>query len=174
MRSFCVCVRGSLGADEVGAASYGTVLEQLNTVLAHLDVVARFVRSQPVVVRCSPSFSTVSLPPLSTRRSRTSSLPSLKRVRCFCCPCAQLLTDFGAGEGSLLLIESRHPCLEVQDGVNFIANDISLERGTFLPLLRALLSLIPSSADVSEFQIITGPNMGGKRFVPPPLSLVWP
>lgn len=48
------------------------------------------------------------------------------------------------GEGNLNLIEARHPCLEVQDGINFIANDIVMER------------------DVSEFQIITGPNLGGK------------
>lgn len=42
------------------------------------------------------------------------------------------------GEGSLELVEARHPCLEVQDGINFIPNDVKLERG------------------VSEFLIITG------------------
>lgn len=48
------------------------------------------------------------------------------------------------GQGSLDLREARHPCLEVMDGINYISNDVVLER------------------DVSEFQIITGPNMGGK------------
>lgn len=47
-------------------------------------------------------------------------------------------------EGDIILQGSRHPCVEAQDGVNFIPNDCSLVRGE------------------SWFQIITGPNMGGK------------
>ena len=39
---------------------------------------------------------------------------------------------------------SRHPCVEAQDGVEFIKNDCIMARGE------------------SWFQIITGPNMGGK------------
>ena len=38
----------------------------------------------------------------------------------------------------------RHPCVEAQDGVEFIANDCHMERGK------------------SWFQVITGPNMAGK------------
>ncbi|GAA5992261.1 hypothetical protein JCM10908_001845 [Rhodotorula pacifica] len=53
-------------------------------------------------------------------------------------------TVYEKGAGSLRLEEARHPCLEVQEGISFIANDCSLER------------------DVSEFCIITGPNAGGK------------
>lgn len=45
----------------------------------------------------------------------------------------------------LLLEESRHPVLEVQDDVSFIANDVLL-----------------SNVVGSPFAIITGPNMGGK------------
>ena len=48
------------------------------------------------------------------------------------------------GEGNTILRESRHPCMEMQDDIQFITNDVSLVRGS------------------SEFLIITGPNMGGK------------
>lgn len=48
------------------------------------------------------------------------------------------------GEGNTILREARHPCMEMQDDIQFITNDVSLIRGS------------------SEFLIITGPNMGGK------------
>ena len=48
------------------------------------------------------------------------------------------------GQGNTVLKEARHPCMEMQDDVQFITNDVSLVRGS------------------SEFLIITGPNMGGK------------
>ncbi|EJT75861.1 DNA mismatch repair protein msh-2 [Gaeumannomyces tritici R3-111a-1] len=48
------------------------------------------------------------------------------------------------GEGRTLLKEARHPCLEMQDDVQFITNDVELDR------------------QGSSFLIITGPNMGGK------------
>ncbi|XVF53954.1 hypothetical protein PTKIN_Ptkin05aG0141900 [Pterospermum kingtungense] len=49
-----------------------------------------------------------------------------------------------ADVGDIVLEGSRHPCVEAQDWVNFIPNDCRLVRGR------------------SWFQIITGPNMGGK------------
>mmetsp|Transcript_31903 Transcript_31903/g.45919 ORF Transcript_31903/g.45919 Transcript_31903/m.45919 type:complete len:825 (-) Transcript_31903:85-2559(-) len=48
------------------------------------------------------------------------------------------------GAGELVLLQARHPCVELMDGVDFIPNDYVLRKGQ------------------SEFQIVTGPNMGGK------------
>lgn len=53
-------------------------------------------------------------------------------------------TMFPCGEGNTVLKQSRHPILEAQPDLNFIANDVDLIRGE------------------SQFIIITGPNMGGK------------
>ncbi|CAD0051528.1 unnamed protein product [Aureobasidium pullulans] len=48
------------------------------------------------------------------------------------------------GTGNTVLVEARHPCMEVQDEITFMANDVTLKR------------------EDSEFLVITGPNMGGK------------
>lgn len=48
------------------------------------------------------------------------------------------------GGSDVIVRGARHPCLEVQDDINFIANDHEMRRGN------------------SEFAILTGPNMGGK------------
>lgn len=48
------------------------------------------------------------------------------------------------GTGIIKLVESRHPCLELQEGLSFIPNDCEFVRNQ------------------KEFMIITGPNMGGK------------
>lgn len=63
-----------------------------------------------------------------------------------------------SGEGSLDLTEARHPCLEVMEGVNYIANDVKLERGASQRCLyeTSETDLPLAFADVSEFQIITG------------------
>ncbi|KAG7201856.1 hypothetical protein KM043_004574 [Ampulex compressa] len=46
--------------------------------------------------------------------------------------------------GEFNLVQVRHPCLEVQEGIDYIANDVCFKRGK------------------CHFCIITGPNMGGK------------
>ncbi|KAI9723723.1 MAG: MutS-like protein [Candelaria pacifica] len=48
------------------------------------------------------------------------------------------------GTGNTILKEARHPCMEMQDDMQFITNDVTLKRTD------------------SSFLIITGPNMGGK------------
>ena len=48
------------------------------------------------------------------------------------------------GTGDTVLRDCRHPCMELQDDINFITNDVELRR------------------DSGQFLIITGPNMGGK------------
>lgn len=53
-------------------------------------------------------------------------------------------TVHARGTGNTILKEARHPCMEMQDDISFITNDVTLQRET------------------SEFLIITGPNMGGK------------
>ncbi len=49
-----------------------------------------------------------------------------------------------AGEGDIVLRGARHPCLELSPDITFIPNDVNLLR------------------ESARFQIITGPNMGGK------------
>lgn len=85
-----------------------------------------------------------------------------------------------SGSGNLTLREARHPCLEVQDGISFIPNDIEIIKGIFgMPSCVTFLSAPCLIADKTEFQIISkattnlckffdmilyvaGPNMGGK------------
>ncbi|GMN68897.1 hypothetical protein TIFTF001_037947 [Ficus carica] len=61
------------------------------------------------------------------------------------CPTPYIRPDITpSDEGDIILQGSRNPCVEAQDWMNFLPNDYELVRGK------------------SWFQIITGPNMGGK------------
>ncbi|KAH7924717.1 DNA mismatch repair protein [Leucogyrophana mollusca] len=91
------------------ASTYAPVLESLDHVLAHLDVILSFAH---VSVNAPESY----VKP----------------------------TVLEKGTSSLILKEARHPCLEVQDDISFIPNDVEMIKSE------------------GEFQIIAGPNMGGK------------
>ncbi|KAH9458926.1 hypothetical protein Pst134EA_019080 [Puccinia striiformis f. sp. tritici] len=91
------------------AASYCPILEKLNEIIAHLDLIISFAHV------------------------------SLNAPMTYTCP-----KMYAAGEGDVSLKGCRHPCLEVQEDINFIPNDTLMER------------------EKSSFHIITGPNMGGK------------
>lgn len=99
--------------------TYQTVFLRLSLALSHLDVLAAFAN---VAIFAPTPFVKPRLHPLAL--SLDSSEFAARRIN---------LTD------------ARHPVLEVQDDVNFIANDVSL-----------------ANNDGSSFAIITGPNMGGK------------
>ncbi|CAF1332287.1 unnamed protein product [Rotaria magnacalcarata] len=51
---------------------------------------------------------------------------------------------FSSEEKKIHLVDSRHPCVEKQDSINFFSNTVQLDRNNH------------------RFQVITGPNMGGK------------
>ena len=103
------------------------------------------------------------------------------------------LMQLFAGKGSIKLIGARHPCVEAQDDVNFIPNDISLSKGNALRarmyepsmphlslFILKLMAFPFSFTGIAEFAIVTGPNMGGKstfirqvRHYSPLISVPW-
>jgi len=42
---------------------------------------------------------------------------------------------YHVGTGDLVLKDARHPCLEVQDDVSFIPNDVEMVKGMFATCL---------------------------------------
>jgi len=121
--------QSGLVSEVVGvAASYTPVIERLASVLAHLDVIVAFAHA-----------------------SIHAPIP-YTRPKLF--PRASECIAQGI-DGKTELLEARHPCLEQQDDVSFITNDVRL---------------YPSNPDTTaaatspgpSFLIITGPNMGGK------------
>ena len=102
------------------AASYVPVVERLAGVIAHLDVIV------------SLAHASIHAPTPYTR-------PKLY-------PRSSECENNGVEGAATKLMEARHPCLEQQDDVQFITNDVTLAPGEHGP----------------SFLIITGPNMGGK------------
>lgn len=99
--------------------TYQTVFLRLSLALSHIDVLAAFAN---VAIFAPTPFEKPILHPMAVRVSSD---------------------DFQ--KRSIKLPSARHPILEVQDDLNFIANDVNL-----------------ANAGGSPFVIITGPNMGGK------------
>jgi DNA mismatch repair protein MSH2 len=60
--------------------------------------------------------------------------------------CRPILTDGEENGMGIVLKGARHPCVELQENVEFIPNDVDLVFGE------------------SSFKIVTGPNMGGVSF----------
>ncbi|QFZ27592.1 putative DNA mismatch repair protein [Clavispora lusitaniae] len=99
--------------------TYQTVFLRLSLVLSNIDVLSAFAN---VAIFAPTSFVKPKLHGLAS--SVDSPEFAQRRVK---------------------LSDARHPVLEVQDDVNFIANDVEL-----------------ANTGGSSFAIITGPNMGGK------------
>lgn len=98
--------------------TYQSVFLRLSLVLSNIDVLAAFAN---VAIFAPTPFVKPRLHPIAAANT----------------------PEFAARR--INLADARHPVLEVQDDVNFIANDVNL-----------------ANTDGSSFAIITGPNMGGK------------
>ena len=145
-------------------ATYTPVLEAWNHNLAHLDVVLRY----------------------SSRISRPKRYPSINSCT-FLSSLAHVAVNapepyvkpsmLEKGSGSLVLQDARHPCLEVQDEVSFIPNDIEMEKGnknyrlphiilTHLQTKANFRSSVRATSGVflgfTLTCLVAGPNMGGK------------
>jgi DNA mismatch repair protein MSH2 len=123
----------------VVAASYVPVLERASMTLSELDVLASFayVAAYSSNGYCRPEMTDgeedglgIEVSYSSTERCDSSLWFSKHNI-------SFLVNTFQ-------LTGARHPCVELQDDMNFIANDFNLVFGA------------------SSFLLVTGPNMGGK------------
>lgn len=51
-----------------------------------------------------------------------------------------IISSCALGSSSFVLQDARHPCLELQDNINFIPNDVEMIKGNFNYLLKFLLT----------------------------------
>ena len=112
-------------------ASYCPILEKLNEIIAHLDAIINFAH----VTLNAP---TAYIRPVVHAKGTSRKFYVVETAS------PHTIAHLTTGEGNVRLVESRHPCLEVQDDITFIPNDVSMIRGE------------------SELLLVTGPNMGGR------------
>ena len=86
-------------------------MESLDDLVAHLDVIVSFAH---VSANAPSSY----VKPEVLERGTASLIVAIENV----------LTHF-PGKGDLRIEEARHPCLEVQDEISFIPNDVEMIRG---------------------------------------------
>lgn len=121
------------------ASTYVPVLESASSLLAELDVLASFasVAAYSSSGYCRPEMTDGEEDGLGITVSFFQF-----------CYCYIYLLKITSDNVNLLLHlqleQARHPCVELQDDMNFIANDFNLTFGE------------------SSYLIVTGPNMGGK------------
>ena len=113
------------------------------------DLLVEYDRKQKEIVQNAMEIAVTYIPVLERASELVAEidvLASLAHVAAFnphgyCCPEISDCEDDGKG---IVLKEARHPCVELQDNVDFIPNDIELVYGE------------------SSFLLVSGPNMGGK------------
>ncbi len=122
-------------------------LQQLAT--TKHDLMQKYEKNQREVVQDAMNVAVTYIPVLeraSQLIAEIDVLASLAHVAAFN-PygyCKPEMTDNDDDGNGISLKEARHPCVELQDNVDFIPNDIDLIYGS------------------SSFLLVTGPNMGGK------------
>ena len=139
-----------------GLASLAAIPEADPYLYSHLHPCSGGLEPQPRTSRCDPEVLSLTfsppacLPPLGTHIFVVYSLAhvAVNAPEPYVKPCM-----LEKGSGSLVLRDARHPCLEVQDEVSFIPNDIEMEKGN--RNLCAALDPANAPPDKSEFQIIS-------------------
>ena len=113
------------------------------------DLLVEYEKSQREIVQNAMTVAVTYVPVLERASELVAEidvLASLAHVAAFsphgyCCP---EMTDTENDGYGIELKDARHPCVELQENVDFIPNDFNLVHGE------------------SSFQLVTGPNMGGK------------